>query len=119
MAAPAVRFTSSGVPIAAIRGEGTSNDYFPPEVPALPAFALQKAISTTIREIRAVKAGSEIDTIVDNSPEEIVAATDDMLSATANVATWREAGQARPVAPQQPFTWPPAYHAPRARVWAR
>lgn len=38
------------LPIAAIRGEGTSNDYFPPEVPALPAFALQKAVSTTIRE---------------------------------------------------------------------
>ena len=38
------------LPIAAVRGEGTSNDYLPPEVPALPAFALQKAISTTIRE---------------------------------------------------------------------
>ena len=38
------------LPIAAIRGEGTSNDYFPPEVPSLPAFALQKAISTTIRD---------------------------------------------------------------------
>jgi AMP nucleosidase len=38
------------LPIAAIRGEGTSNDYFPPEVPALPSFALQKAISTTIRD---------------------------------------------------------------------
>lgn len=38
------------LPIAAIRGEGTSGDYFPPEVPALPAFALQKAISTTIRD---------------------------------------------------------------------
>lgn len=38
------------LPIAAIRGEVTSNDYFPPEVPALPAFALQKAISTTIRD---------------------------------------------------------------------
>ena len=38
------------LPIAAIRGEGTSNDYFPAEVPAMPAFALQKAISTTIRE---------------------------------------------------------------------
>ena len=37
------------LPIAAIRGEGTSNDYFPPEIPALPAFSLQKAISTTIR----------------------------------------------------------------------
>jgi AMP nucleosidase len=40
------------LPIAAIRGEGTSNDYFPQEVPALPAFALQKAISTTIREAK-------------------------------------------------------------------
>ena len=38
------------LPIAAIRGEGTSEDYFPPEVPAMPAFALQKAISTTIRD---------------------------------------------------------------------
>ncbi|MFM7154345.1 MAG: AMP nucleosidase [Bacteroidota bacterium] len=39
------------LPIAAIRGEGTSNDYLPPEVPALPAFALQKAVSTTIRDM--------------------------------------------------------------------
>jgi len=38
------------LPIAAVRGDGTSNDYFPPEVPALPSFALQKAISTTIRD---------------------------------------------------------------------
>ena len=38
------------LPIAAIRGEGTSNDYLPSEVPALPAFSLQKAISTTIRD---------------------------------------------------------------------
>ena len=38
------------LPIAAIRGEGTSSDYFPSEVPALPAFNLQKAVSTTIRK---------------------------------------------------------------------
>lgn len=38
------------LPIAAVRGEGTSNDYLPPEVPALPAFNLQKAVSTTIRD---------------------------------------------------------------------
>lgn len=38
------------LPIAAVRGEGTSNDFMPPEVPALPAFALQKAVSTTIRD---------------------------------------------------------------------
>lgn len=38
------------LPIAAIRGDGTSNDYFPPEVPALPAFNLQRAVSSTIRE---------------------------------------------------------------------
>ena len=37
------------LPIAAIRGEGTSDDYFPTEVPALPSFNLQKAVSTTIR----------------------------------------------------------------------
>ena len=39
------------LPIAAIRGEGTSNDYMPPEVPALPAFALQRAVSTMIRDL--------------------------------------------------------------------
>ncbi len=38
------------LPIAAVRGEGTSDDYLPPVLPALPAFALQKAISTTIRD---------------------------------------------------------------------
>ena len=32
------------LPLAGIRGEGTSNDYFPPEVPALPAFMLQRAV---------------------------------------------------------------------------
>lgn len=37
------------LPIAAIRGDGTSDDYFPKEVPAMPAFNLQKAISYTIR----------------------------------------------------------------------
>ena len=36
------------LPIAGIRGEGTSRDYFPEEVPALPAFNLEKAISSTI-----------------------------------------------------------------------
>ena len=39
------------LPIAAIRGEGTSNDYLPPEVPALPAFAMQRVISTSIRDL--------------------------------------------------------------------
>ena len=38
------------LPIAAVRGEGTSDDYLPPILPALPAFALQKAISTTVRD---------------------------------------------------------------------
>jgi AMP nucleosidase len=38
------------LPIAAIRGEGTSDDYIPSIVPALPAFSLQKAISTAIRD---------------------------------------------------------------------
>lgn len=38
------------LPSAAIRGEGTSNDYFPPEIPALPAFNLQRAVSSNIRD---------------------------------------------------------------------
>lgn len=38
------------LPIAAIRGEGTSNDYFPAEVPSLPAFMLQRAVSSAIRD---------------------------------------------------------------------
>lgn len=38
------------LPIAAIRGEGTSNDYFPPEVPALPSFKLHKFVSEKIQE---------------------------------------------------------------------
>ena len=37
------------LPIAAIRGEGTSNDYLPAEVPALPSFRLQRAVSSTIK----------------------------------------------------------------------
>ena len=37
------------LPIAAIRGDGTSDDYLPSTVPALPAFNLQRAVSTTIR----------------------------------------------------------------------
>ena len=36
------------LPIAAIRGEGTSDDYFPPEVPALPSFKLHKFVSDII-----------------------------------------------------------------------
>ena len=39
------------LPIAAIRGDGTSNDYLLPEVPALPAFSLQRAVSTVIRDL--------------------------------------------------------------------
>lgn len=38
------------LPIAAIRGEGTSDDYFPPEVPALPSFKLHKFVSEKIVE---------------------------------------------------------------------
>lgn len=36
------------LPTAAIRGEGTSKDYFPPEVPALPSFKLHKFVSDKI-----------------------------------------------------------------------
>ncbi len=37
------------LPIAAIRNDGTSNDYLPPEIPALPAFSLQRVVSSTIK----------------------------------------------------------------------
>lgn len=37
------------LPIAAIRGEGTSEDYMPQEIPALPSFRLQMAVSSTIK----------------------------------------------------------------------
>jgi AMP nucleosidase len=39
------------LPIAAIRGDGASDDYLLPEVPALPAFSLQRAVSTVIRDM--------------------------------------------------------------------
>jgi len=38
------------LPIAAIRGEGTSNDYCRPEIPALPSFRLQRAVSSMIKK---------------------------------------------------------------------
>ncbi|MCL1598235.1 MAG: AMP nucleosidase [Actinomycetia bacterium] len=38
------------LPVAAIRGEGTSNEYFPPEVPALPSFKLHKFVSDKVLE---------------------------------------------------------------------
>ena len=37
------------LPIAAIRNDGTSNDYMPAEIPALPAFSLQRAVSSSIK----------------------------------------------------------------------
>ncbi len=38
------------LPIAAIRGEGTSDDYFPKEVPAMPSFKLHKYMSQILVE---------------------------------------------------------------------
>ncbi len=38
------------LPLAAIRGEGTSNDYLRPEVPALPSFRLQRSVSSMIKK---------------------------------------------------------------------
>jgi len=40
------------IPIAAIRGEGTSNEYLPQEVPALPSFRLQRTISTAMKDFK-------------------------------------------------------------------
>jgi AMP nucleosidase len=38
------------LPIAAIRGDGTSDDYLPPMVPALPSFKLHKFVSEKLVE---------------------------------------------------------------------
>ena len=38
------------LPIAAIRGEATSNEYMPVEIPALPSFRLQRAVSSMIKK---------------------------------------------------------------------
>ncbi|MDP2361073.1 MAG: AMP nucleosidase [bacterium] len=40
------------LPIAAIRGEGTSLDYMPPEVPAMPSFKLHKFVSEKLNARR-------------------------------------------------------------------
>lgn len=45
-----VRLGDFLLPIAAVRGEGTSNDYFPPEVPALPHFMLQRVVSEALKK---------------------------------------------------------------------
>lgn len=46
------------VPIGSIRGEGTSDDYFPPDVPALPSFAVQRGISHILKQnSREYKSG--------------------------------------------------------------
>lgn len=38
------------LPVAAIRHEGTSDNYFPPEVPALPTFNLQRATAEIVQQ---------------------------------------------------------------------
>src|SRR5262249_26281386 len=45
---PKIKVGDYILPIAAIRGEGTSSDYLPSEIPALPSFRMQKAVSAAI-----------------------------------------------------------------------
>ena len=42
------------LPIAAIRGEGTSDEYIMEEIPALPSFRMQMAVATTIVNIKLI-----------------------------------------------------------------
>lgn len=42
------------LPVAAIRGEGTSDFYFPPKLPSLANFLMQKAVSEVLEEEKAV-----------------------------------------------------------------
>src|SRR5690606_6013316 len=48
------------LPSAAIRGEGTSNDYLPAQVPALPAFALRRAVSAVARDVAPAYATGSV-----------------------------------------------------------
>ena len=41
------------MPVAAIRGEGTSDFYFPPELPSLANFLMQKAVSEILEETKS------------------------------------------------------------------
>ena len=40
------------IPMAAIRGEGTSNEYLPKEVPALPSFRIQRTVALAMLDIK-------------------------------------------------------------------
>jgi AMP nucleosidase len=42
------------VPVASIRGEGTSDFYFPPDVPALANFLMQKAVTEVLEEEQVI-----------------------------------------------------------------
>jgi AMP nucleosidase len=42
------------VPVASIRGEGTSDFYFPPEVPALANFLMQKAVTEVVEQQKSI-----------------------------------------------------------------
>jgi len=42
------------VPVASIRGEGTSSFYFPPEVPALANFLMQRAVTETLDDEHSI-----------------------------------------------------------------
>ena len=65
------------IPIAAIRGEGTSNDYLPPEVPALPSFKLHKFVSDTVLDY-----GQEYPTAVINTTKRRVWESDNKIRRT-------------------------------------
>ncbi|MCB9858231.1 MAG: AMP nucleosidase [Phycisphaerales bacterium] len=70
------------LPIAAIRGEGTSDDYFPPEVPALPSFKLHKFVSDKI-----IQHGLEYRTGVIFTTNRRVWEHDEVFKERLNVAT--------------------------------
>lgn len=70
------------LPIAAIRGEGTSDDYFPPEVPALPSFKLHKFVSDKI-----IQHGLEYRTGVIFTTNRRVWEHDEAFKERLNVAT--------------------------------
>ena len=109
------------LPIAAIRGEGASNDYFPPEVPALPAFMLQRAVSSAIRDgshdWRKPSPPPSATTAVTIGPGRSTLPTDGCGSMTRSSRTTSAASVASPWIWRRPRSspWASSTRSPQAR----
>jgi hypothetical protein len=102
------------LPIAAIRSDGTSNDYLPLEIPALPAFKLQSAVSAAI-------VGTTSSTIPEPSTLQ-TGVCGNMMTASRNTSsrqgpwplTWRQPQSLQSVSPTR-FPQAPSSSSPTSR----